>query len=110
MNRFKHFEGVVGKTRAGSSPAFGTTKKPGMFIKKYRALKLDLLLSVTPSFMKPLYKKIHFYMVKLPFIYLAIPIGFIFEYLITFPYLILCAIDSFSQKKTTITPPESDIP
>jgi hypothetical protein len=65
---------------------------------------------VTPSSMKPLYKKIIFYTVKLPFIYLAIPIGFIFEYLITFPHLILCTIDSFSQKKTTIMPSESDIP
>jgi hypothetical protein len=57
----------------------------------------------------PLYKKILFYTVKLPFIYMAIPIGFIFEYLITLPHLILCTIDSLSKKNTTIHPSESDI-
>jgi len=59
--------------------------------------------------MEPLYKKILFYTVKLPFIYLAIPIGFIFEYLITFPYIVLCTIDGLFQKKTNIQPPESGI-
>jgi len=59
--------------------------------------------------MEPFYKKILFYTVKLPFIYLAIPIGFIFEYLITFPYIILCTIDGHFQKKADIHPSESDI-
>jgi hypothetical protein len=58
---------------------------------------------------EPLYKKIRFYTIKLPFIYLAIPVGFIFEYLITFPYMVLCTIDCLLQKKTRTHPPESDI-
>jgi len=47
----------------------------------------------------PLYKKVLFYTVKLPFIYIAIPTGFIFEYLITLPFILLCAFDSISQNK-----------
>jgi hypothetical protein len=52
-----------------------------------------------PSSIKTLYKQFLFYTVKLPFIYIAIPTGFVFEYLITFPYMVLCVIDSLCQKK-----------
>ncbi len=61
------------------------------------------------NFIDPIYKKILFYTVKLPFIYIAIPIGFIFEYLVTFPYLILCTLDYLSQK-TPPSPPDSHRP
>jgi len=44
-------------------------------------------------------KTLHFYFIKLPLIYVAIPIGFIFEYLITFPFVILTSLDRRSSKK-----------
>ncbi len=44
-------------------------------------------------------KNLHFYLVRLPFIYLAIPIGFIFEFLITFPYVVMCEIDRKCRQK-----------
>lgn len=39
-------------------------------------------------------KKIKFYTVNLPLILITIPIGFIFEFIITFPYIIFCTLDS----------------
>ena len=47
---------------------------------------------------KKTFKQIYFCVIKLPLIYIAISIGFIFEYLITFPYIVLCALDRVSQK------------
>jgi len=47
-----------------------------------------------------IYKTLHFYFIKLPFIFIMIPIGFIFEYLITFPFLILTTLDRNAPKKT----------
>lgn len=44
------------------------------------------------------FKQIYFHVIKLPLIYLAISIGFIFEYLITFPYIVLCTLDFMSKK------------
>ena len=44
-------------------------------------------------------KKIKFYTVNLPLILITIPIGFIFEYIITFPFIVLCTLDSLKQEK-----------
>ena len=38
-------------------------------------------------------KKIKFYTVNLPLIVITIPIGFVFELIVTFPFIIGCAID-----------------
>ncbi|MBS3808831.1 MAG: hypothetical protein KGY38_01575 [Desulfobacterales bacterium] len=40
-----------------------------------------------------------FYTVKLPFVYLMIPVGFIFEYLVTLPYIVLVSIDERRQTR-----------
>jgi len=46
-------------------------------------------------------KKIKFYTINLPLIFITIPIGFIFEFIITFPFIIFCMVDSLGQKKRT---------
>jgi len=51
---------------------------------------------MTPKIRK-IYKQFVFYTIKLPLIYIAIPVGFVFEYLITFPYIVLCTLDSMSK-------------
>lgn len=43
-------------------------------------------------------KKIKFYTVNLPLIFITIPIGFIFEFIITFPYIIFCTLDSMGKE------------
>lgn len=49
------------------------------------------------SGIRELGKAIRFYAVKLPFIYLMIGLGFVFEFLLTYPYIILVAIDERRQ-------------
>ena len=49
------------------------------------------------SGLRQLGKAIRFYAVKLPFIYLMIGLGFVFEFLLTYPYMILVAIDERRQ-------------
>jgi len=43
--------------------------------------------------------KIVFYVLKLPAIYTLIISGFIFEFFICLPFLVLCAIDNIFDKK-----------
>ena len=50
------------------------------------------------SKIKKIYKQIIFHTVKLPLIYISIPVGFVFEYLITFPYIVLCTLDRLPEK------------
>ncbi len=49
--------------------------------------------------MRKTFRKIHFYTVKLPFIFIMVPTGFVFEYLITFPYIVLTSIEGFLSGK-----------
>lgn len=49
------------------------------------------------SGIRQLGKAIRFYAVKLPFIYLMIGLGFVFEFLLTYPFMILVAIDQRRQ-------------
>ena len=51
------------------------------------------------SGIRELGKAIRFYAVKLPFIYLMIGLGFVFEFLLTYPYMILVAIDTYRQAR-----------
>ena len=44
-------------------------------------------------------KKIIFYGLKLPSIYILIISGFIFEFIIGLPFLVLCAFDNIIDKK-----------
>jgi len=46
-----------------------------------------------------IYRILHFYCIKLPLIFIMIPIGFIFEYVITFPFIVLTALDRNPSKK-----------
>jgi hypothetical protein len=46
-----------------------------------------------------MWKKINFYVLKLPSIYILIVLGFIFEFIIGLPFLVLCAIDNIFDKK-----------
>ena len=43
--------------------------------------------------LKTLYDRVIFYTIKLPFVFIAAPIGFLFEGLITLPYIIMTEID-----------------
>ncbi|MGD2272465.1 MAG: hypothetical protein PVI06_18840 [Desulfobacterales bacterium] len=43
--------------------------------------------------------KIQFYLIKLPFILFLITIGYIFEFLITLPFAVLCALDNWLGRK-----------
>lgn len=45
-----------------------------------------------------LFKILYFYLVKLPFVYILVTIGFVFEFLITFPFVVLVSIDTYRQK------------
>lgn len=45
------------------------------------------------------WKRFVFYTVKLPLIFITIPIGFIFDFLITLPSIILCSIDARTKNK-----------
>lgn len=44
-------------------------------------------------------KKIIFYVLKLPSIYILIISGFIFEFIIGLPFFVLCAIENIIDKK-----------
>ena|GEM_PF-2956586 len=48
---------------------------------------------------RKIYRTLHFYVIKLPFIYITVPIGFLFEYLVTFPYIIMVSIDTHRQNR-----------
>jgi len=37
--------------------------------------------------------RLHFYLIRLPLIYALIPIGFIFEFVVTFPFMVLTRLD-----------------
>jgi hypothetical protein len=46
-----------------------------------------------------MYDRIRFHLVKLPFILLLITFGFIFEFLITLPFIVLCTLDNLFRGK-----------
>jgi len=46
-----------------------------------------------------MYEKVIFYVLKLPLIYILIISGFIFEFIIGLPFLVLCAIDNIFDRK-----------
>ncbi|MFO8113339.1 MAG: hypothetical protein R6T92_12600 [Desulfosalsimonadaceae bacterium] len=43
-------------------------------------------------------KILYFYLVKLPFVYILVAIGFVFEFVATFPFVVLVSIDTYRQK------------
>jgi hypothetical protein len=49
--------------------------------------------------MRTRWNKFVFYAVKLPLIFITIPIGFLFDFLITFPSIILCSLDARLKNK-----------
>jgi len=55
---------------------------------------------MAPASIYSAYKTLHFYFIKLPLIYILIPIGFLFEFLITLPFLILTSLDRYASKKS----------
>gem|GEM_PF-2823798 len=44
-------------------------------------------------------KTLKFYLVKIPFTYIAVTIGFLFEFIITFPYIVMTEIDGRRRKR-----------
>jgi len=44
------------------------------------------------------YRICKFYLIKLPFVYIAAPLGFLFDFIITFPYIIMTEIDGRRKK------------
>ncbi|RJP94950.1 MAG: hypothetical protein C4518_02195 [Desulfobacteraceae bacterium] len=48
---------------------------------------------------KKTYAQFIFFFLKLPLIYITLAVGFVFEYLVSFPYIILCTMDSISIRK-----------
>jgi len=53
------------------------------------------------------YHAMVFYAIKLPLIYLTLAIGFIFQFFITFPYMLICILDGMSTEKKTGRPASS---
>jgi hypothetical protein len=51
------------------------------------------------SAIKKYYHAIIFTTIKLPLIYLTLAIGFIFQFFITFPYMLVCIVDGRSIEK-----------
>lgn len=45
-------------------------------------------------------RKFLFYTVKLPFILMMIPLGFILEFIVSFPFIVLCTLDHRLQQWT----------
>ncbi len=50
-------------------------------------------------------RKLHFYTVKLPFILMIIPLGFILEFILSLPFIVLCELDRWFQRWTDPDPP-----
>lgn len=50
--------------------------------------------------MKKLWLKIRLYVLDIPATLVLAPVGLIFEFLVTLPFLIVCELDSLFQKKT----------
>jgi len=48
---------------------------------------------------KKYYQTIIFTAIKLPLIYLTLAIGFVFQFFITFPYMLICTLDGLSFEK-----------
>ncbi len=48
---------------------------------------------------KTRWKQFVFYTVKLPLIFITIPVGFIFDFLVTFPSIVLCSLDARLKNK-----------
>jgi len=48
-------------------------------------------------------KKIKFYTVNLPLILMTIPMGFIFEFIVTFPFIVCCTLDHMKNGEKTKT-------
>lgn len=44
------------------------------------------------------YKILKFYVIKLPFVYIAAPLGFLFDFIITFPYIVMTELDGRRKK------------
>lgn len=49
--------------------------------------------------LKHMLKRLYFYVIKIPFVYFMVTIGFVFEWLLTLPFIILVSIDAYRQKK-----------
>lgn len=45
------------------------------------------------------YKTLKFYLIKLPFVYIAAPLGLLFDFIITFPYIVMTELDVRRWKK-----------
>ncbi len=43
-------------------------------------------------------KILYFYLVKLPVVYILVTIGFVFEFLTTFPFVVMVSIDTYRRK------------
>jgi hypothetical protein len=95
----------VGSARAGSSPAFGTINNKGQgnivfFLALYFTVhNCRHIESLMHPAIKKNYHVIIFYVIKLPLIYLTLAIGSIFQFLITFPYILICFLDGISTEK-----------
>jgi hypothetical protein len=107
----------VGDARAGSSPAFGTNdikqscfilKPDDVCMKLYRVSSQcgphrDKIFSDDGAdiiiMLRIRWKKFVFYAVKLPLIFMTIPVGFLFDFLVTFPSIILCSLDARLKNK-----------
>jgi hypothetical protein len=51
-------------------------------------------------------KKVKFYTINLPLILITIPMGFLFELIVTFPFIICCTIDNLNSGRTLSKKPE----
>ncbi len=57
------------------------------------------MLPIKTPGMRQTYKNLYFYIIRLPLIYILIFAGFIFEFLVTFPFWVLTSLDRHRSKR-----------
>ncbi len=50
--------------------------------------------------LKTLLIKTKLYVLEIPATFVLVPVGFFMEFIVTLPFMIICEIDGFFQKKT----------
>jgi hypothetical protein len=57
------------------------------------------------SQLNPIIRKMEFYLIKLPFILILITFGFLMEFVIELPFLIMCTFERLDSKRNQSGPP-----
>jgi hypothetical protein len=86
----------VGNEHAGSPFILRLTAFAALYRKAAKKKKATCMAEHPPAPFRSsrrLRKTLHFYAIRLPLIYALIPAGFLFEFIITFPFRVLAGLD-----------------